>query len=225
MRFFVASAVVSILASTASAQSGGSVLAQNLPVTPVVDPASGRLVQDVPSQHPDARTHMVDWVEFAEAGPGEHWHRMDVEPSSRLAGWVGDGEPLVNSFHHQAVAETGERLRPVAVAEDGVIEATESAPDAPFAVGLQWHNEFMWRRDPRWLGPFRDLVTAARERATGFAGTHAGLQSVAPTLVAYASTEAHSSIEKDVRIAGLGARNLRLAPSPGRRPAGGGDPF
>ena len=46
MRFFVASAVVSILASTASAQSGGSILAQNLPVTPVVDPASGRLVQD-----------------------------------------------------------------------------------------------------------------------------------------------------------------------------------
>ena len=127
----------------------------------------GRLVQDVPSQHPDARTHMVDWVEFAEAAPGEHWHRMDVEPSSRLAGWIGDGEPLVNSFHHQAVAATGDRLRPVAVAEDGVIEATESAPDAPFAVGLQWHNEFMWRRDERWLGPFRDLVAAARERATG----------------------------------------------------------
>ena len=124
----------------------------------------GRLVQDVPSQHPDARTHMVDWVEFAEAEPGEHWHRMDVEPDSRLAEWVGDGEPLVNSFHHQAVAATGERLRPVAVSEDGVIEATESAPDAPFAVGLQWHNEFMWRRDARWLGPFRDLVAAARRR-------------------------------------------------------------
>jgi putative glutamine amidotransferase len=125
----------------------------------------GRLVQDVPSQHPDASTHMVDWVEFAEAAPGEHWHRMAVEPSSRLAGWVGDGEPLVNSFHHQAVAETGRRLRAVARAEDGVIEATESAPDAPFAVGLQWHNEFMWRRDERWLGPFRDLVRAALERA------------------------------------------------------------
>ncbi len=125
----------------------------------------GRLTQDVPSQHPDSGTHMVDWVEFAEAGPGEHWHRVDVEPESRLAGWIGDGEPLINSFHHQAVAATGQRLRPVARAEDGVIEATESAPDAPFAVGLQWHNEFMWRRDERWLGPFRDLVAAARERA------------------------------------------------------------
>lgn len=47
MRFFVASAVISIVASTASAQSGGSILAQNLPVTPVLDPAgSGRFVQD-----------------------------------------------------------------------------------------------------------------------------------------------------------------------------------
>lgn len=126
----------------------------------------GALVQDVPSQHPEADTHMVDWVAFAEAGPGEHWHPIDVDPTSRLAGWVGDGPALINSFHHQAVARTGERLRPVARAADGVIEATESAPGAPFAVGLQWHNEFMWRRDERWRGPFRDLVAAARERAT-----------------------------------------------------------
>ena len=55
-------------------------------------------------------------------------------------------------------------------------------------------------------------LVAARERATGFAGTAAGLQGPGPTLVAYASTEAHSSIEKDVRIAGLGAGNLRLVP-------------
>jgi aromatic-L-amino-acid decarboxylase len=53
---------------------------------------------------------------------------------------------------------------------------------------------------------------AARERATDFAGTGAGLQGAPRTLVAYASTEAHSSIEKAVRIAGLGAANLRLVP-------------
>lgn len=125
----------------------------------------GALVQDVPSQVDDAHTHMVDWATLAQAEPGEHWHTIEVEPTSRLAGWVGGGEPLINSFHHQAVARTGARLRPVARAADGVIEATESAPDAPYAVGLQWHNEFMWRRDERWLGPFRDLVAAARERA------------------------------------------------------------
>ncbi len=125
----------------------------------------GALTQDVPSMHPDAQTHMVDWQTHADAEPGDHWHTIDVEPASRLAGWIGDGPALINSFHHQAVARTGERLRPVARAEDGVIEATESAPDAPFAVGLQWHNEFMWRRDDRWLGPFADLVENARIRA------------------------------------------------------------
>ena len=58
-------------------------------------------------------------------------------------------------------------------------------------------------------------VVAARERATGFAGTGMGLQGDARTpgaLVAYASAEAHSSIEKDLRIAGIGAANLRLVP-------------
>ena len=126
----------------------------------------GTLTQDVPSQHPESRTHMVDWVEYAEADPGEHWHAIEVEPSSRLSRWIADGAPLINSFHHQAVARTGKRLRPVARAEDGVIEATESAPGAPYAVGLQWHNEFMWRHDERWLGPFRDLVAAASSRAS-----------------------------------------------------------
>ncbi len=122
----------------------------------------GALTQDVASLHPDPLPHKVPWAEFAEAEPSEHWHEIDVDPTSRLAAWVGDGPPLINSFHHQAVARTGERLRPVAHADDGVIEAIESAPDAPYAVGLQWHNEFMWRRDERWLGPFTELVTAAR---------------------------------------------------------------
>lgn len=122
----------------------------------------GGLVQDIPSQLPAARSHMVDWPTYADAGPSEHWHEIEVEPDSRLARWIGTGPPLINSFHHQAVARTGTRLRPVARAEDGVIEATESDLDAPFAAGLQWHNEFMWRRDPRWLGPFDDLVAAAR---------------------------------------------------------------
>ncbi|MFM8785086.1 MAG: pyridoxal-dependent decarboxylase [Phycisphaerales bacterium] len=56
-------------------------------------------------------------------------------------------------------------------------------------------------------------LIAARERATGFAGTRDGLQAPgSPRLVAYATADAHSSIEKDVRIAGLGAANLRTVP-------------
>ena len=38
----------------------------------------------------------ADDDEPAEAEPGEHWHAIEVEPTSRLAGWIGDGAPLIN---------------------------------------------------------------------------------------------------------------------------------
>ena len=50
-------------------------------------------------------------------------------------------------------------------------------------------------------------LLAARERATRFASNRKGCNG---KLVAYTSTQAHSSIEKDVQIAGLGLDNLRL---------------
>lgn len=50
-------------------------------------------------------------------------------------------------------------------------------------------------------------LIAARERATSFATNERGCDG---RLVAYASTQAHSSIEKAVKVAGLGRRNLRL---------------
>jgi aromatic-L-amino-acid/L-tryptophan decarboxylase len=50
-------------------------------------------------------------------------------------------------------------------------------------------------------------LLAARERATNFASNRVGCNG---KLVAYTSTQAHSSIEKDVQVAGLGRDNLRL---------------
>jgi aromatic-L-amino-acid/L-tryptophan decarboxylase len=52
-------------------------------------------------------------------------------------------------------------------------------------------------------------MLTARERATGGASNRSGV-SGSPRLVAYASTQAHSSIEKAARIAGIGSDNLRL---------------
>ena len=56
-------------------------------------------------------------------------------------------------------------------------------------------------------------LVAARERATNGEAGRAGSDG---RLAAYASTQAHSSIEKDVRIAGIGAANLRLVDVDGR---------
>jgi aromatic-L-amino-acid decarboxylase len=53
-------------------------------------------------------------------------------------------------------------------------------------------------------------LLAARERATRLASNERGLHAVAPRLTAYASSQAHSSVEKAVKIAGLGRENLRL---------------
>jgi len=49
-------------------------------------------------------------------------------------------------------------------------------------------------------------LLAARERATGFASNQQGCDG---RLAAYVSSEAHSSIDKAVKIAGLGLENLR----------------
>lgn len=50
-------------------------------------------------------------------------------------------------------------------------------------------------------------LLAARERATHFAGNREGCTG---KLVVYTSAQAHSSIEKAVKIAGMGSENLRL---------------
>ena len=50
-------------------------------------------------------------------------------------------------------------------------------------------------------------LLAARERATNFASNQRGCDG---KLVAYTSSQAHSSLEKDAQVAGIGRDNLRL---------------
>ncbi|MGH9475894.1 MAG: pyridoxal-dependent decarboxylase [Terriglobales bacterium] len=52
-------------------------------------------------------------------------------------------------------------------------------------------------------------LLAARERSTRGAGNDQGLAAAGQPLIAYASTQAHSSIEKAVTIAGLGRQHFR----------------
>ncbi len=69
----------------------------------------------------------------------------------------------VNSFHHQAVDETGPRFRAVAYSEDGIIEAMEST-EYKSIIGVQWHPECLVEDG---LPIFQWLVgEAAQYRAT-----------------------------------------------------------
>lgn len=47
---------------------------------------------------------------------------------------------MVNSHHHQAVKELGEKLTAFAISEDGIIEGIYQK-DYTFCVGVQWHPE------------------------------------------------------------------------------------
>jgi aromatic-L-amino-acid decarboxylase len=57
-------------------------------------------------------------------------------------------------------------------------------------------------------------ILCARERATNFAINKRGfINGSAARLIVYTSEESHSSVEKGVKIAGLGKENLRLIPA------------
>ena len=52
----------------------------------------------------------------------------------------------MNSYHHQAVKELAESLEPMAVSEDGLIEAVYGK-NRKFLWAVQWHPEFSFQKD------------------------------------------------------------------------------
>jgi putative glutamine amidotransferase len=69
-------------------------------------------------------------------------HKVSIQPGSLLAAALGAGPVAVQSGHHQAARRLGDRLRVVAVADDGVVEAVELArPDEGWLLAVQWHPE------------------------------------------------------------------------------------
>lgn len=80
-------------------------------------------------------------------------------PGTRLAGLVGDSAEA-KCYHHQAIAELGERLIVSAWDPDGVIEAIE-LPGDDFVLAVQWHPEESLED----LRLFAAIVEAARSYA------------------------------------------------------------
>ena len=85
-----------------------------------------------------------------DADRSEPTHTVIVEPDSTLSTIME--ERVVNSFHHQAVSDPGEKFRVVATAPDGIIEAIEST-EYKSILGVQWHPECLADGLPlfRWL--------------------------------------------------------------------------
>src|SRR5262249_31117843 len=68
-------------------------------------------------------------------------HLVSLEPACTIATVYGETEHIVNTIHHQAVADAG-ALRVVGYGSGGVIEALEADNNWP-ALGVQWHPEKM----------------------------------------------------------------------------------
>jgi aromatic-L-amino-acid decarboxylase len=84
-------------------------------------------------------------------------------------------------------------------------------------VVLDWLRQMVGLSE-RWTGVIHDAASTAtlcallcaRERSSGMSQRGEGLQSGLPPLAVYASSEAHSSIEKAALLAGFGREHLRL---------------
>ena len=123
----------------------------------------GSLYQDIGSQVSGAIKH-------DQGLPlGRNSHEIRIDEDCRFAEFragSGDAAPrMVNSHHHQAVKEPGENLRPIAWANDGVVESIQDLRPEKYILGVQWHPELSWAADDlsRWI--FADFVNACIARS------------------------------------------------------------
>ena len=87
-----------------------------------------------------------------DADRAEQTHSIKIAEDSILNSLYGEEKIYVNSFHHQAVKDTGEKFRVVAKSSDGIVEAMESS-EYKSIIGVQWHPECLEDGMPlfRWL--------------------------------------------------------------------------
>ncbi len=106
----------------------------------------GTLHADHSALDGDAREHPGgDWARWEQVvraaldgtpPPAHPTHPIEIARGSRLSAALGSSA-VVNSYHHQSIADLGEGVRTTARAPDGVIEAIEVPGDA-FCLGVQW---------------------------------------------------------------------------------------
>lgn len=92
-------------------------------------------------------------------------HKIRVTPGGCLANIVQDDEIEVNSLHRQAVLNLAPALQVEARAPDGVIEAVSVKGAPGFALGVQWHPEYLVASDHPSKKIFTEFGNAVRSYA------------------------------------------------------------
>lgn len=141
--------------------------AQNRPALPVLGICLGMQLQALLAGG-QLDQYLPDTLgEAAEAHQHDNPHPIELHASdsvlSEVLSGASEGEAqaaTVVSSHRQAVAKPG-RLRVVATAPDGVIEAIDD-PTRRFYLGVQWHPERGQSDSPLSFDLIRGFVRAAR---------------------------------------------------------------
>lgn len=118
----------------------------------------GNLIQDIPTQ-------IATKIQHLQKKSAEYTaHHVRIEPKTLLRRIFKKPMIPVNSSHHQSVKSIPRSFQISALAPDGVIEAIE-AVNHPFWLGVQWHPEFLYRKDVLQKRLFSAFIKAARHYA------------------------------------------------------------
>ena len=112
----------------------------------------GRLILNIMKDSPQSLNH------YQSEPPTSASHAITILSDTRLKDWLGERAP-VNSFHRQAVAEPPAGFVVSAQSGDHLIEAIEA--ERSFALGFQFHPEWMFQNRPEFLRLFQAFVQEA----------------------------------------------------------------
>lgn len=115
----------------------------------------GTLYQDLPSERPGSISHLQTEPRFAPS------HEVQILENTPLHALIASDRMTANSFHHQAVKVLGAELEPMALADDGVVEAFYLGGER-YLRAYQWHPErlFAVSEENRLL--FGDFIIACQ---------------------------------------------------------------
>lgn len=118
--------------------------------------AGGSLYQDIPAQLDGKLPH-----QHIKGDPYNlRVHAIQIDQNSKLAHALGSAPVEVNSLHHQSIKQVAPGFRVVATAPDGIVEGIE-ATNGNFAVGVQFHPEWLIDDDARMIRLFQEFVHAS----------------------------------------------------------------
>lgn len=118
----------------------------------------GTLYQDLPTEYKGTKE-----VEHHMQPPYDvPCHQVEIISGTPLEGILNKSTLAVNSYHHQAIKDLAESLKPMAISEDGLVEAVYM-PGKRFVWAVQWHPEFIYLTDEDARRLFQAFVNACME--------------------------------------------------------------